>query len=147
MLWKHAEVGSGRRGSAPPGLTAWLAIGAAEAWWVGAQRERAGLHRRHSRRCRPDAAQPARKIVALPITWECPAGLTALLEVEAWVVDVRDAAGADDAGILNPLLHRFQVLPPRLNTALRPDVPPCVSAFLLVSRTRADSYANAALIC
>jgi CMP-N-acetylneuraminic acid synthetase len=33
----------------------------------------------------------------------------ALLEVEAWVVDVRDAAGADDAGILNPMLHRFKV--------------------------------------
>ena len=36
------------------------------------------------------------------------AGQTALLEVEAWVVDIRNAAGADDAGILNPLLQRFQ---------------------------------------
>lgn len=85
--------------------------------------------------------------MAPPTTWECPAGLTALLEVEAWVVDVRDAAGADDAGILNPLLHRFQVLPPRLNTALRPDAPPYASAFQLVSRTHAGSYANAVPFC
>ena len=31
-----------------------------------------------------------------------------MLEVEAWVVDIRNAACADDAGILNPLLHRYQ---------------------------------------
>ena len=32
-----------------------------------------------------------------------------MLEVEAWVVDIRNAAYADDDGILNPLLHRYQV--------------------------------------
>ena len=36
------------------------------------------------------------------------AGLIAMLEVEAWVVDIRNAAYADDDGILNPLLHRYQ---------------------------------------
>ena len=33
-----------------------------------------------------------------------------MLEVEAWVVDIRNAAYADDDGILNPLLHRYQAL-------------------------------------
>lgn len=36
------------------------------------------------------------------------AGLIAMLEVEAWVVDISNAAYADDDGILNPLLHRYQ---------------------------------------
>ena len=30
------------------------------------------------------------------------------MEVEAYVVDIEDAACADDAGLLNPLLHCFQ---------------------------------------
>ena len=30
------------------------------------------------------------------------------MEVEAYVVDMEDAAFADDAGLLNPLLHCFQ---------------------------------------
>lgn len=35
-------------------------------------------------------------------------GKSAVLEVEAYVVDVEGAACADDAGLLNPLLHCFQ---------------------------------------
>ncbi len=31
-----------------------------------------------------------------------------MLEVEAYVVDIEGAACADDAGLLNPLLHCFQ---------------------------------------
>jgi hypothetical protein len=35
------------------------------------------------------------------------AGRSALLEVEAYVVDVENAAGADDEGLINPLLHCY----------------------------------------
>ncbi|CAL8463844.1 g3378 [Coccomyxa elongata] len=35
-------------------------------------------------------------------------GKSAVLEVEAYVVDIEGAACADDAGLLNPLLHCFQ---------------------------------------
>jgi hypothetical protein len=36
------------------------------------------------------------------------AGDAAMVEVTAHVVTIRNAAGADDAGIVNPLLHCFQ---------------------------------------
>ena len=35
-------------------------------------------------------------------------GWTGVIEVEAHVVTIRHAAGADDAGLLNPLLKRWQ---------------------------------------
>lgn len=35
-------------------------------------------------------------------------GWTGVVEVEAHVVTIRHAAGADDAGLLNPLLKRWQ---------------------------------------
>lgn len=36
------------------------------------------------------------------------AGWTGVVEVEAHVVTIRNAAGTDDAGLLNPLLKRWQ---------------------------------------
>ena len=38
----------------------------------------------------------------------CIAGWTGKIEVEAYVVTIKNAAGADDAGLLNPLLKRWQ---------------------------------------
>ena len=52
------------------------------------------------------------------------------MEVEAWVVDIEHAAGADDAGLLNPLLHCFQRHVFNVNVWALPavEVPPLLAA-------------------
>ena len=37
----------------------------------------------------------------------CAAGWSATIEVEAAVVVIRNAAGADDQGLINPILKRY----------------------------------------
>lgn len=38
----------------------------------------------------------------------CVVAQAAAMEVEAYVVDIENAAGADDVGLINPLLHCYQ---------------------------------------
>ena len=46
--------------------------------------------------------------VLLCLAHSCSSGWTGVVEVEAHVVTIRNAAGTDDAGLLNPLLKRWQ---------------------------------------
>lgn len=67
------------------------------------------------------------------------AGRSAVLEVEAYVVDIENVAASDDAGLLNPLLHCFQKSVFNVNVWALPAVEVC---FWLTMRRRPPSLSG-----
>ena len=59
------------------------------------------------------------------LTYDCFAEQVAAMEVEAYVVDIENAADPDEDGLINPLLHCYQNCVFNVNVWALPAVQVC----------------------